>query len=131
MKGWLLGSVDGKTVGIVPANYIKVLGKRRGTKVSNYPVQNELKSFEQSRELPNEALTQTGQSFDTNNSTENQNGPLVQSQSAINLERQAQSGFTGDINVPNMDSVYQNETSPLDCVPELPTSVENDPGDKP
>ena len=29
VRGWLLGSVDGKK-GLVPYNYIKVLGKRRG-----------------------------------------------------------------------------------------------------
>lgn len=30
VRGWLLGSVDGQTSGLVPANYVKVLGKRRG-----------------------------------------------------------------------------------------------------
>lgn len=28
MKGWLLGSVDGDASGLVPANYVKVIGKR-------------------------------------------------------------------------------------------------------
>ncbi|KAK3089254.1 hypothetical protein FSP39_002114 [Pinctada imbricata] len=32
MKGWLLGSLDGKKVGIIPANYVKVLGKKRGSR---------------------------------------------------------------------------------------------------
>lgn len=32
MRGWLLASVDGETTGLVPANYVKVLGKRRGRK---------------------------------------------------------------------------------------------------
>ncbi|XP_041358159.1 probable peroxisomal membrane protein PEX13 [Gigantopelta aegis] len=32
IKGWLLASVDGKKTGLVPANYVKVLGKRRGRK---------------------------------------------------------------------------------------------------
>lgn len=32
MRGWLLASVDGQTSGLVPANYVKVLGKRRGRK---------------------------------------------------------------------------------------------------
>ena len=31
MRGWLLACVDGKKPGIVPANYIKVLGKRSGS----------------------------------------------------------------------------------------------------
>ncbi|KAK9541927.1 hypothetical protein VZT92_001938 [Zoarces viviparus] len=32
VRGWLLASVDGQTTGLVPANYVKVLGKRRGLK---------------------------------------------------------------------------------------------------
>lgn len=32
MRAWLLASVDGQTTGLVPANYVKVLGKRRGRK---------------------------------------------------------------------------------------------------
>lgn len=30
VRGWLLASVDGQTAGLVPANYVKVLGKRKG-----------------------------------------------------------------------------------------------------
>ncbi|XP_064503536.1 peroxisome biogenesis factor 13 [Pseudopipra pipra] len=30
IRGWLLASYDGQTTGLVPANYIKILGKRRG-----------------------------------------------------------------------------------------------------
>lgn len=32
MRGWLLASVDGQTTGLIPANYVKILGKRRGRK---------------------------------------------------------------------------------------------------
>ncbi|XP_070834521.1 peroxisome biogenesis factor 13 [Chaetodon trifascialis] len=32
VRGWLLASVDGQTTGLVPANYVKILGKRRGHK---------------------------------------------------------------------------------------------------
>ncbi len=32
VRGWLLASADGKTTGLVPHNYIKILGKRRGRK---------------------------------------------------------------------------------------------------
>jgi len=32
VRGWLLASVGGQAVGLVPANYVKVLGKRRGLK---------------------------------------------------------------------------------------------------
>lgn len=30
VRGWLLASVDGHTTGLIPANYVKILGKRRG-----------------------------------------------------------------------------------------------------
>ncbi|ELU04457.1 hypothetical protein CAPTEDRAFT_163996 [Capitella teleta] len=30
VRGWILGSVDGQRKGLVPANYVKVLGKKRG-----------------------------------------------------------------------------------------------------
>ncbi|XP_064879083.1 peroxisome biogenesis factor 13 [Oncorhynchus nerka] len=32
VRGWLLASVDGQTTGLIPANYVKILGKRRGRK---------------------------------------------------------------------------------------------------
>lgn len=32
VRGWLLASADGQTTGLVPANYVKILGKRRGRK---------------------------------------------------------------------------------------------------
>lgn len=32
IRGWLLASYNGHTTGLVPANYIKILGKRRGRK---------------------------------------------------------------------------------------------------
>lgn len=28
MRGWLFGTVDGKTSGIIPANYVKIMGKK-------------------------------------------------------------------------------------------------------
>ncbi|CAL8255266.1 unnamed protein product [Lota lota] len=34
VRGWLLASVDGHTTGLVPANYVKVLGKRKGRKLA-------------------------------------------------------------------------------------------------
>ena len=34
IRGWLLASIDGQKTGIIPANYVRVLGKRRGTKQS-------------------------------------------------------------------------------------------------
>ncbi|CAH1776174.1 unnamed protein product [Owenia fusiformis] len=38
VRGWLLGSVDGQKSGLVPANYIKIQGKRRGTKFTQQPI---------------------------------------------------------------------------------------------
>nr|XP_061819139.1 peroxisomal membrane protein PEX13-like [Nerophis lumbriciformis] len=32
VRGWLLASLEGQTTGLVPANYVKVLGKRKGHK---------------------------------------------------------------------------------------------------
>lgn len=34
VRGWLLASLDGQTTGLVPANYVKVLGKRRGRRLA-------------------------------------------------------------------------------------------------
>ncbi|KAG7492877.1 hypothetical protein MATL_G00018850 [Megalops atlanticus] len=44
IRGWLLASLDGQTTGLVPANYVKVLGKRRGRR------QAELEAQEQRRQ---------------------------------------------------------------------------------
>ncbi|XP_072437094.1 peroxisome biogenesis factor 13 isoform X1 [Chiloscyllium punctatum] len=30
VRGWLMASLDGQTTGLVPANYVRILGKRRG-----------------------------------------------------------------------------------------------------
>ncbi|XP_069787641.1 peroxisome biogenesis factor 13 isoform X1 [Narcine bancroftii] len=30
VRGWLLACLDGQTIGLVPANYVRILGKRRG-----------------------------------------------------------------------------------------------------
>ena len=30
LRGWLLGTIDGTTQGIMPANYMKILGKKLG-----------------------------------------------------------------------------------------------------
>nr|XP_056708671.1 peroxisome biogenesis factor 13 [Euleptes europaea] len=34
MRGWLLASRDGQTTGLVPANYVRILGKRKGRRTS-------------------------------------------------------------------------------------------------
>ena len=55
IKDWLLASVDGKAVGLIPANYVKVLGKRRGT---NAPQM--LENNRQIQSIPNTIQSQTG-----------------------------------------------------------------------
>lgn len=35
IRDWLLASVDGEKVGMVPANYVKILGKRKGRSVED------------------------------------------------------------------------------------------------
>ncbi|XP_018411191.1 PREDICTED: peroxisome biogenesis factor 13 isoform X2 [Nanorana parkeri] len=45
LRGWLLGSVDGQTTGFVPANYIKILGKRRGRKAEEAEKRPEQEAF--------------------------------------------------------------------------------------
>ncbi|XP_068183536.1 peroxisome biogenesis factor 13 [Antennarius striatus] len=55
VRGWLLASVDGHTTGLVPANYVKILGKRRGRK----HVETE-RSAEQSNTLAQAAYPQPG-----------------------------------------------------------------------
>ncbi|CAF0706553.1 unnamed protein product [Brachionus calyciflorus] len=35
LRGWLLGSIDGKTAGIMPANYLKIMGKKIGSNSKN------------------------------------------------------------------------------------------------
>lgn len=37
IRGWLLASVDGEKVGLVPGNYIKVQGRRKGRKHTMQP----------------------------------------------------------------------------------------------
>ncbi|KAJ8264261.1 hypothetical protein GJAV_G00147120 [Gymnothorax javanicus] len=38
VRGWLLASLNGQTTGLVPANYVKVLGKRRGRRQAELEV---------------------------------------------------------------------------------------------
>ncbi|KAH9503345.1 Peroxisomal membrane protein PAS20 [Bulinus truncatus] len=35
VRGWLLASVDGQKTGMVPANYVSILGKRKGSRHTN------------------------------------------------------------------------------------------------
>ncbi|XP_061481770.1 peroxisome biogenesis factor 13 isoform X2 [Rhineura floridana] len=34
IRGWLLASCDGRTTGLVPANYVRILGKRKGKRTT-------------------------------------------------------------------------------------------------
>lgn len=37
IRGWLLGSIDGQTQGMMPANYLKIMGKKQGETDLNQP----------------------------------------------------------------------------------------------
>lgn len=37
IRGWLLGSIDGQTQGMMPANYLKIMGKKQGEADLNKP----------------------------------------------------------------------------------------------
>ncbi|CAD7673081.1 unnamed protein product [Nyctereutes procyonoides] len=46
VRGWLLASLDGQTTGLIPANYVKSLGKRRGRKaVKSSKISKQQQSF--------------------------------------------------------------------------------------
>ena len=126
VKGWLLGSIDGKTVGLVPANYIKVLGKRRGTKVSNYPVNNELETFSDQSQAGKSNINSVSSLSQPSVQSGAEAIGLHQSPSAVNFENQIQTEFTRERSIQNMDSTLLNNSSPLDQVPELPEVYQND-----
>ena len=35
IRGWVLGTIDGKTPGVIPANYLKIMGKKAGENSTN------------------------------------------------------------------------------------------------
>ncbi|CAI9566418.1 unnamed protein product [Staurois parvus] len=59
IRGWLLGSLDGQTTGFIPANYIKILGKRRGRKAG------EAEKRQEQQEFPNNPSLSTASSVAT------------------------------------------------------------------
>jgi len=75
MRGWVLASIDGKTTGIVPLNYIKFLGRRpgrRSTQPSVPPLQqptsqNNLPTFESAFSGPSGSGDGAVPSFETDN----------------------------------------------------------------
>lgn len=60
IRGWLLASRDGQATGLVPANYIRILGKRKGSKAT------ELEKIAEHRPaVPNTALVPGASPSDT------------------------------------------------------------------
>ncbi|XP_076834326.1 peroxisome biogenesis factor 13 [Brachyhypopomus gauderio] len=53
VRGWLLASLDGQAVGLVPANHVKILGKRRGRR----PAEPELPQLQEGQQR---SLSSTG-----------------------------------------------------------------------
>ncbi|XP_033113654.1 peroxisomal membrane protein PEX13-like isoform X2 [Anneissia japonica] len=64
VRGWLLASKDGKAVGLVPANYIKVLGKRRGRKHVQLEQQQMQTSLDVSQSAAVGGMPQAGEAID-------------------------------------------------------------------
>ncbi|XP_026114821.1 peroxisomal membrane protein PEX13-like [Carassius auratus] len=56
VRGWLLASVDGQTTGLVPANYVKVLGRRRGRKHAELERMPQTQQADQNLPAPQAAL---------------------------------------------------------------------------
>lgn len=56
VRGWLLASVDGQTTGLVPANYVKVLGRRRGRKHAELERMAQAQQAAQNLPVPQTAL---------------------------------------------------------------------------
>lgn len=75
MRGWVLASIDGKTTGIVPLNYIKFLGRRPGRRSTQPPaappqqttLQNNLPAFESAFSGPGGSGDGAVPSFETDN----------------------------------------------------------------
>ncbi|KAH0622880.1 hypothetical protein JD844_025705 [Phrynosoma platyrhinos] len=60
IRGWLLASRDGQTTGLVPANYIRILGKRKGRRTTELE-----KVTEDQQMVPNATLVPGATAADT------------------------------------------------------------------
>ncbi|XP_062979867.1 peroxisome biogenesis factor 13 [Elgaria multicarinata webbii] len=60
IRGWLLASRDGQTTGLVPANYVRILGKRKGKRTTELE-----KVTEHQPTVPNVTLVQGATAADT------------------------------------------------------------------
>lgn len=54
IRGWLLGSIDGQTQGIMPANYLKIMGKKQGELSINESKKSEDSNSKSSKNKPQE-----------------------------------------------------------------------------
>ncbi|KAK3781039.1 hypothetical protein RRG08_046343 [Elysia crispata] len=59
VRGWLLASVNGKATGMIPANYVKILGKKRGTNFTTGSSQHQSQSQSLGPSASSATLTQT------------------------------------------------------------------------
>nr|XP_023695234.1 peroxisome biogenesis factor 13 [Paramormyrops kingsleyae] len=65
IRGWLLGSLDGQTTGLVPANYVKILGRRRGRRQAEQGRAEEQRRQQQAFQNPPPVPAQTAGSMNT------------------------------------------------------------------
>ncbi|KAG9328064.1 hypothetical protein JZ751_016654 [Albula glossodonta] len=59
IRGWLLASLDGQATGLVPANYVKVLGKRRGRRQAELEAQTQGQQQQQGPPISHELAPST------------------------------------------------------------------------
>ena len=93
VRGWLLASVDGKTTGLIPANHVTVLGKRRGTNSAGQAQQPQLPPSDSGISLSqayNNSVSDSGISL---SQAYNNSVPQLPQQPAANLENEFDSMF--------------------------------------
>ena len=123
VRGWLLASIDGQKSGLVPANYLKILGKRAGNRknLSGPPPET----------LPLAASSKpsaTGASGCCSGGTQPhgsalQGGPQAQQDDLHSAGVNA--AFQNDLNTNFSDTNFSAENDPMNT--NFPVAAENDP----
>ncbi|RUS85137.1 hypothetical protein EGW08_007101 [Elysia chlorotica] len=106
VRGWLLASADGKTTGMIPANYVKILGKKRGT-AGGSPMQPQPQPQPMGHSASSPAFTQTSQwGFPSTSSTAI---PDSQLESAFSVPFQESDTVSASSNVNNVSGKDASE----------------------
>lgn len=124
VRGWLLGSVNGKK-GLIPANYVKVLGKRRGKKSQQFMEANNpmLATGDSKTVEPSQSMQSLVQSDEEKQLTKEFSN--LQSEETLNAEFQnlnSQQDLSGN---QNEQSATEGDTSQMNAVDILNESEEN------